>query len=236
MGQARQRGTREERIAAMRDEFGVRGISRERFNAFVSWTRVPVAKHMSEELEWFANRDETVLGLVGLDYTDRDFLFITLGRDEKGRFRCIDVGVSLQAKSEARRQLFSSIQKHSSEGKSLFPQGDQDKAGVDLFTPVVAEDKLHKNFNLVRNHAVWTPANAMLSEMMRHFVDIDGNFVEQFQTTGFDARLWELYLYAYMVEEGLYVDRPEPAPDFSVKLGGKTVFIEAVTVNATAGD
>lgn len=32
-----------------------------------------------------------------------------------------------------------------------------------------------------------------MSEMMRHFVDVDGNFVQQFQTTAFDSRIWELY-------------------------------------------
>ena len=26
-------------------------------------------------------------------------------------------------------------------------------------------------------------------------IDADGNFVEQFQTTGFNARIWELYLF-----------------------------------------
>jgi hypothetical protein len=38
--------------------------------------------------------------------------------------------------------------------------------------------------------------------MMRWYEDADGNFVEQFQTTGFNARLWELYLFTTLVETG----------------------------------
>lgn len=236
MGEARRRGTRDERITAMRQQFGVNAITKNRFNAYVSWTRTPLAQQMSHEIEWFADVHERVLGVVALDYTDRDFGYITLGRDEKGRFRCIDVNTSYSSKADARAALFSSIQKYSKTGDSMFPQGDQDNGGVDLFTPVVAEEKLHEAFRLVRNHGNWSPARAILSEMMRHFVDMDGNFVEQFQTTAFDARLWELYLYAYLLEDGLYVTRPDPAPDFCVQVGRKTAFIEAVTVNPTHGE
>jgi len=72
-----------------------------------------------------------------------------------------------------------------------------------------------------------------MSEMMRHLVDVDGNLVEQFQTEGFDSRTWELYLYAALLEQGLFVEKPKPAPDFMVRKGRKKVFIEAVTVNPT---
>ena len=82
MGQAKARGTREERIKKLHEEFGVRPMSRERFNAFVSWTRSPIATGVSKELEWFADEKEQVLGLAALDRTDRDFAYVVLGRDE----------------------------------------------------------------------------------------------------------------------------------------------------------
>ena len=65
---------------------------------------------------------------------------------------------------------------------------------------------------------------------MRHFPDIDGNFIEQFQTGGFDARLWELYLFTYLREAGFFVDRSHARPDFLVSAGGHSVAIESVTV------
>ena len=66
--------------------------------------------------------------------------------------------------------------------------------------------------------------------MMPYFIDIDGNFVEQFQSAGFDSRLWELYLNAYLTEEQLFINREHNAPDFIVKKYGKSVAIEAVIV------
>lgn len=71
--------------------------------------------------------------------------------------------------------------------------------------------------------------------MMRNFVDIDGNFVREFQTYGFDARIWELYLYAYLNEECLPLDRTFHAPDYVIAMGDERICIEAVTVNPTGG-
>ena len=65
---------------------------------------------------------------------------------------------------------------------------------------------------------------------MPHHVDIDGNFIEQFQSTGFDARLWELYLNSYFTEEGVFINKDHDRPDFLVKKYGKSVAIEATIV------
>ncbi len=56
---------------------------------------------------------------------------------------------------------------------------------------------------------------------------MDGNFVEQFQTDGFDARLWELHLNSYLVEEQLFMDRQHDRPDFVVTKYGMPMTIEA---------
>ncbi len=76
----------------------------------------------------------------------------------------------------------------------------------------------------------------MVDDIFQTFEDPDNNFVEQFQTTGFDARYFELYLYAYLVRSGFEIDRSQPAPDFIVKRDDVRVAIEATTVNpATSG-
>ena len=74
-------------------------------------------------------------------------------------------------------------------------------------------------------------ARGMLENIYRDFDDPDGNFLEQFQTTGFDARFFELYLFAYFSRSGYEVDRSHPNPDFLVTRGGLTVGVEATTVN-----
>ena len=76
----------------------------------------------------------------------------------------------------------------------------------------------------------------MLTELARAFVDVDGNFLRDFQTTGFNARLWELYLSAFLYEQRFETTRKFKRPDFCVQKGGSPIGIEAVTVNPTAGD
>ena len=238
MGQAKLKGaTREERVASLFKAHSVKRLTWERYNAFVAWTRSPTMRNIGEELEFFSTLDERAIGVLVLDLTDHDYGYVTLGRDTKGRYRCIGVATSM-SKNDAQHSLFRELKTHHESGEVVFPQEDEsgDRAGVDLFTPVVAKEKLGPTFQLMQSLDHSAPARAMLSEMMRHFADVDGNFVEQFQTTGFDSRLWELYLYAALLEEGLFVEKPTPAPDFMVSLGGQKVFIEAVTVNPSPND
>ncbi len=237
MGQAKNRGNFEQRVAAVWEEHGVKPLTEERYNAFIAWTRSPIAGRVATELEFFATKDERLIGMILIDHTDRDFGFVALGRDEKGRYRAIDVQASL-TKTEARHLLFKSLQRLGREGAVVYPQGDadDDDAGLDLFSPLVPPEKLHPSFKLLSEHVQWIPARSIMSEMMRHFTDVDGNFVEQFQTTAFDSRIWELYLYASLLELGLFVEKPKPAPDFMVSSGRNKVFIEAVTVGPSSKD
>jgi hypothetical protein len=69
--------------------------------------------------------------------------------------------------------------------------------------------------------------------MMRWYEDADGNFVEQFQTTGFDARIWELYLFAAFREMNYGIERDHPAPDFMCTNPLAMFGVEATTVNPT---
>ena len=71
---------------------------------------------------------------------------------------------------------------------------------------------------------------------MYSFKDPDGNFVEQFQSEGFNARFWELYLFALLAESRLSVNRDYPAPDFLCTGLLGQFFIEAVTTNPTMRD
>ena len=112
-------------------------------------------------------------------------------------------------------------------------QGHRRRVPVDFFKPVVRQDRLDPDFHKLVEQEGFSPARGIIEPMMRWHQDVDGNFVEQFQTTAFDARLWELYLFATLVEIGFVFDRAKPVPDFvASSLRGK-VAIEAVTVNPT---
>jgi hypothetical protein len=102
---------------------------------------------------------------------------------------------------------------------------------TDLFVPVVPENRLHSVFDYIRAAKENEPGRLMMNEIFRDFPDPDGNFVEQFQTVGFDARTFELYLHAYLTGSGYEILREYPQPDFIVTRDNMTVALEATTVN-----
>lgn len=73
----------------------------------------------------------------------------------------------------------------------------------------------------------------MINEAFARFPDRDGNFVEQFQTTGFDNRTFELYVSELLHSEGFTMIGNAHHPDFSVEKGGVRIHIECTTANRT---
>ena len=104
----------------------------------------------------------------------------------------------------------------------------------DPFTPIVPPSRLNPLFELARTFDRFAPARGMIRDVFSSYVDRDGNFLEQFQTTGFDSRIWELYLHAYFVDSGFNI-LPSVSPDFVVSKGSTTIGVEAVTANPTQG-
>ena len=105
-----------------------------------------------------------------------------------------------------------------------------------LFVPIVPPEKLNPHFKSLVDAPDYHPARNMLDQVYQGFLDPDGNFLQQFQTTGFDARFFELYLSAYFSYSGFEVDRTHPSPDFVITRDGITVSVEATTVNPSKGD
>lgn len=90
---------------------------------------------------------------------------------------------------------------------------------------------LHSRFKALASEPGYEPARWMMEDVFASFVDGDGNFLEQFQTTGFDQRVFELYLYAYFARSGFEVNQGHSAPDFIITAEGTSVAVEATTVN-----
>lgn len=100
----------------------------------------------------------------------------------------------------------------------------------------VPDEKLHPQFRTLRDSPCYGPARGMLSEIQQEFQDPDGNFVEQFQTAGFDPRTFEIFLYAFFRSEGHVIDRAHPRPDFLITKNGITAAIEAVTASPPSNE
>jgi len=205
-----------------------------RFEA-LCYSRVPVALYVFDELEWYAHETERVLGVVLLHIEDRDWAWTVLGRDANGLFRAIDGKTSLSSKDEARRQLHAKMIQHASAGCSVFVQGDERKHATRLFEPVVPTKRQNNIFKLIKSGIHHSAARAIMQEIANAFVDIDGNYVKDFQTTGFNARLWELYLFAFFHEQRFHIPRDFDRPDFSLEKAIQ-IAVEAVTVNSTDGE
>src|SRR5262245_44847639 len=106
----------------------------------------------------------------------------------------------------------------------------------DLFSPVVPQEKMHRYFRFIRNDSRHAPAREIMRELYQHLPNPDGNFIKDFQTTGFDRRVWELYLFAALSDIGFDVQRPYDRPDYLIKnSNGREAWIEAVTANPTEG-
>jgi hypothetical protein len=81
-----------------------------------------------------------------------------------------------------------------------------------LFDPVVPEDLQHHNFKNAL--AVGNGFNLdVVNDWATGFVDRDGKFVNEFQTT-FNSSFWELYLFAVLKKFELRVDFSHNRPDF----------------------
>lgn len=207
----------------------IKELDSKRFNALAGYSRSPAAAFISREIAYYSNRDESLLGVLLLDMVDNDYVGIVLARDEGRRYRAFETKTSIPTSEQAETWVIETMKWHTEQGLIVYAQGDLSQ-GPDLFASVTPVKRHSPYFTLLSTESAFLPARAIINELMPHFTDIDGNFVEQFQTTGFDARLWELYLNAYFVEEALFVERTKVAPDFIVKKYGKTVAIEAVIV------
>ena len=82
--------------------------------------------------------------------------------------------------------------------------GRQSGQRVDLFAPCgLSDDQLHPDFLTLRDSPMYAPARDVLRDLQSGFVDTDIGFVERFQTRGFDARLFDMYLAALFSASGL---------------------------------
>jgi hypothetical protein len=206
-------------------------ISQKRFDALAGYTRLPAIVLIIQEAGWFSTVDERLLGLVTWDRFDRDYGWIVLGRDGRGRFRAIDQNVSFPSFDDAKARLEAALEKHATLPDESYHQGDEQGARVDFFTPVVTENRINKTFKTLTGEERFSPARELIGAMMPFFEDVDGNFIEQFQTTGFDPRLWELYLFAAFTELGYAHEEGVAVPDLLLSSPAGRIAIEATTVN-----
>ena len=208
-------------------------ISRLRFDALAGYARHPRTVLTADELGYFEHADERVLGILIRDKSDNDYAGMVLARDELKQYRWTRMTEFEPTERRARAMLRPALEQAAMAPDEEHYQGHRKSVPSDFFTPVVPQERLNVNFRSLIETPGFGPARGIIEPMMRWYEDADGNFIEQFQTAGFDARLWELYLFATLVEMGFVRDRARAAPDFVVGGLMGQLAIEAATVNPT---
>lgn len=204
-----------------------------RFNALGLWEKTPEARtSLSEHTPW-ATDDERVIGTTYMLNKFARFAYVLLTRDQMARYRpfanCGPFLTAREAEAAIRRDL-----RAIEDGAPLPNAFSPRRPGVDLFADI-GQKNVNKRFAHLRDSRHQSAAREMMCEISRWFNDLDGNFAKDFQTTGYEGRLWELYLFTSFTELGFTFDESQPVPDFRLSKGGQKLFVEAVTVNPTGG-
>lgn len=194
---------------------------------------MPIADLFGEELAYFEVEDGKVVGMLLVDHTDGDFLGLVFARDARLRYRSAAGTQFFPTLDQAKAALAEAMDAAAAAPPEDHHHADEYGAPVDFFEPVREAASLNPDFVRLRNEEIFSPACEIIEPMMRWYDDADGNFIEQFQTTGFDQRIWELYIFATLIELGYELDRAESVPDFcAASLIGQFT-LEAVTVGPT---
>ena len=208
-------------------------LSQQRFEALAGYARQPTRIPV-RECEWYEAQNERLLGLIILEGIDNEYGGIVFGRDANRRFRWVAGTRFFDNVDAARAALSRCVEEQSRQTDESFEQGDEGKTTA-LLTPVVSEAQFGSLFRTLVTSESYSPAKGLIDALSPYFRDLDGNFIQQFQTTAFDARIFELYLFATLHEMGYGFDQAENAPDFHCIDPWVELFVEAVTAQPTQG-
>jgi len=208
-------------------------ISPVRFNAIAGYARQPQAALFGIELGYYEVDGGRIVGMLLRDIADGDHFGIVFAQDRKLRFRSVAMTQFVDDPATAEADLAVAMEVAAQAPVEDHWQADEKGEPVDFFTPVHPVERLNPDFVSLITKEAYSPARGIIEPMMRWYEDADGNFVEQFQTTGFDQRIWELYLFATFIELGYVLDRAHPMPDFVCSGLAGAFSAEAVTVGPT---
>ena len=182
-------------------------------------------------MAYYSEGSDRVLCVIVRDTNDDDYSCIILAKDGVGRYRAVHLSEWFSTIAEAKERAPAILADWASRDDHEYEQGDEPRQQIDLFSPVHPVARLNPDFVRLISNEELSPALAMVKALAPYFSDPDGNFVEQFQSTAFNPRIWELYLFAVLAEERCSIDRTYPAPDYLLSGIFGDAFIEAVTVN-----
>jgi hypothetical protein len=211
---------------------GFERMTEDRFNALGLWGLPQGFRDRFLCASFWSADQERLLGLVYHDPTSLTAGLAVLARDDERRYRMFAHYEPLPTVRAAEAAIRGKWGRSALQANPKFVDLEDQPKGTDLFAPIAAVKRYHPGFLIVRDGVNQSAAKALLSELSRWVPDLDGNLARDFQTQGYSARIWELYLLFAFREMNWAICHHHAAPDFHLVKGQNEVFVEATTVNA----
>lgn len=202
-------------------------LSKKYFDLVCLFTRDPFVKLYTQELGYYTDGKERIACICS-DSIDSDFSAVVLSRDNAKQFRAEAVKTDFESVDEARKWIENYFK------SDIIAQHDYKRDYFDVFKDGACKGETHPNFTILKDGVPFGSAKKTIQEISYHYQDIDGNFIEQFQSkNGFDSRLFEMYLYCFFREQEFNFSRKYDAPDYMIDKMGQEIAVEAVIVSRT---
>lgn len=200
-------------------------LSQKYFEIIALFTREPFVKLYAKELEYYTDGGG-LIGFICLDLIDNNFSAGIMSRDNTMQYRAVKVGVDFPTIEDARKWIKNSFNE---DGITMH---DNQSEYFNLFEELENDEQIHPHYKLLKESDFFLSAKETIKEISYHYKDIDGNFIEQFQSlNGLDSRVFELYLFCFFREQSFSFKREHEAPDFIVNKFEDEIAVEAVTIS-----
>ena len=106
----------------------------------------------------------------------------------------------------------------------------------DLFKVCNSKKKLDERFQYLSTLPYLSSAKGEVNRIYNSWNGFDKDFANQFQTTNYESRLWELYTYEFLNSHDFEIEKSKSErPDFKISTSEGHVYIECVTSNSMNG-
>ena len=211
---------------------GFERMTAERFSALALWGLPQEFRDTFVPVSLWSAEGERLLAVVYQSEESSEVGLGLLARDKHQRFRMFAHYKPVPTVRAAEDAICTNLGRSALELEPEFEELEDQPAGTDLFAPIAGVKKLHPAFRYLRDGINQSAARELLSELSRWVTDLDGNLARDFQTSGYSARVWELYLLFAFRAMNFAVSHRHAVPDYELSRMGEKVFIEATTANA----
>ena len=200
-------------------------ISERRFNIFTMCLPNGPRRYPLQFMVGGMSPDGKAVGAVYVNNERGDYSLLALRRRVDHRFFVMEESSGFESLRECESALARVIQSDPQQ-ESLKPGEKRRRRLLETGNGAIGE-----LFKLLTGTVSHIPALMAIGEVYLAMPEPDDNFVRDFQTSNFNARLWELYLLAAFRDQGIAVSQPHQSPDFRLELNTYECWVEAVTTN-----